>query len=105
MKKLCAAAAALGLFALPSLASAETAKEREGVSVLVSTEGLDPATPEGLAKLRERTARAITAACKAGDRLKTSLSPDWRCRNELGFDAAVKIAAVSRNAKGSFASR
>ena len=94
MYKLSAAIAAVGLFALPAIAAPDATQEREGISVRVSTEGLDPQTPEGLARLNERTARAITAACNSGDRLRTSLSPDWRCRNELKFDAAAKIAAI-----------
>jgi UrcA family protein len=102
MKIMTAALAAVGLLAIPGTALADT-RDREGVTVQVSTAGLNPQTPEGLARLNQRTARAINAACSPGERLKTSLSPDWRCRNELRHDAAIKIAAISRN--GRFASR
>ena len=94
MTRFSAAFAALGLLTLPVASFAGTTAEREPVSVRVSTQGLDVDTPDGLAKLRHRTARAITAACSSGERLKTSLSPDWQCRKELAFDASAKASEL-----------
>lgn len=91
MKTLSAAVAAIALFTVPTVASASTAQSREQVSVAVSTDGLDLSRPEHVERLRNRAARAIAAACNPGDRLNADLSPDWRCRAEMGANAEVAM--------------
>jgi len=105
MIRKCVALAALGLLALPSLGLAEPTGGREAISIKVSTDGLDLDTPDGLAKLRDRTSQAIASACSSGERLNTGLSPDWQCRNEMGYDASMKMSALGESAKGRVASR
>jgi UrcA family protein len=96
MIKLSVALATIGLLAAPVAASADTPREK--VAVRVSTAGLNLATPEGVAALRARTARAINEACSNSDRTGTSLSPDWQCRNELGSNADYQVAQLQLNA-------
>lgn len=93
MTRLSVALAALSVCAAGAC-WAEAPVPRETVAIKVSTQGLDLNTPEGLAKLNTRIARATGDACSSGNRLNTGLSPDWQCRREMGFDASTKLSAL-----------
>lgn len=69
---------------------------RERVDLQVSTEGLNLATVQGAAKLRQRVTRAIAAACNPGDRLDADLAPDFQCRREMAASAEPALLNASR---------
>lgn len=104
MKTLSLAVAAIALFAAPTIASASPAQNREQVSVAVSTNDLDLSRPEHVERLRTRVARAIQAACNPGDRLNADITPDWRCRTEMGANAEVAMNRLMGTANSQVAS-
>jgi UrcA family protein len=104
MKKAILIMSALWLASTPAFAGTGNSV-REPVSIAISTADLALNTPEGAAAFRNRTSRDIAAACSAGERLNTGLSPDWQCRRELARDALAKMAALGSDSRGKIAIR
>ena len=113
MKTLNAAFAAACVLVAPSAAMAATAQDvdngevsvtvtapaqhaREPIELRVSTAGLDLRDPQNLERLRARVAREIETACNPGNRLNADLSPDWKCRREMGASATATLYSLAR---------
>ena len=111
MKTLNAALAAACLLVAPSTAMAGTSLDRDGAEIVavgpaqharerielrVSTANLDLSNPQSLERLRSRVTRAIEIACNPGDRVNADLSPDWRCRREMGASATATLYTLAR---------
>jgi len=79
------------------------AKERQGVQIRVSTDGVNFADPGSVAKFRSRLNAQIDAACNPADEIMTGRGPDLKCRKSLGYSADTRIAMLSGNATSQMA--
>lgn len=93
------ALAAISAVSLLSLSSPAFAGPREKFSLAISSEGYDLTDASQVAALRKRIDLAVIEACNPADRLSEGPMPDLKCRRELRQDAAVKIAALTENAR------
>lgn len=91
MKTLSLALATVAMLAVPATVSAASTRNREPVTISVQTNDLDLSRPEHVERLRNRTARAIAAACNPTDRVNADTMPDWQCRREMGANAEVAM--------------
>jgi UrcA family protein len=88
------AAATVLCTALP----ASAASQRETFDVAIASDGYDLTKPSDLAKLNKQINLAIIEACNPTDRLSKGPQPDLQCRKDMRADAALKIAALTKDA-------
>lgn len=96
MKTFVAALAAAA--ALCSALPASAASQRETFDLAIASDGYDLTNPSDLAKLNRQINLAIIEACNPTDRLSKGPQPNLQCRKEMRADAAVKIAALTKDA-------
>ncbi|MDE2404742.1 MAG: UrcA family protein [Sphingomonadales bacterium] len=92
MKTIATALVAACLLAVPTGASA---RDREPVSVRVSTQGVDFANPRSVDAFRTRMASAIAEVCNPGDRIGADMMPDFKCRREMTGKASPEITRMA----------
>lgn len=97
MKYIGAALAASSLFA-SAVVSAEATKEREQVSINVSSADLDLTSMDGVNKLQNRIDKAIAAACNPGDRIGADMAPDYKCRREMAANVQPTMTQIAARA-------
>ena len=96
MKTLVAAITAAAALCTALPASATT--QRETFDLAIASDGYDLTNPGDVAKLHKRINLAIIEACNPTDRLSVGPQPNLQCRKEMRRDAALKIAALTKDA-------
>lgn len=101
MKKLYTAAVTAAMLAAPALAAdqADPFPDREAVSAIVSTRGLDLDSARDRKTLERRIARAVAAACDSRDVYAVYSGPDTQCHQEIAQSITAKMQTFAQNAR------
>jgi UrcA family protein len=91
-------AAVMAAAALCAALPASAASRSESFDLAIASDGYDLTDPGQVAKLRKQIDLAIIEACNPTERLSVGPQPNLQCRKEMRRDAAVKIAALTKDA-------